>query len=109
MSGASALAGSIALVTGASSGLGCHFATVLARAGASVALAARRIEPLEDLARSIEAGFSLHFTKPIQIRDLEKVLAHVAGHRDVWLTTSDDIAAHYIDKANTIQATPSRS
>lgn len=38
------LAGRTALVTGASSGLGKHFAATLARAGAGVA--ARRIEPL---------------------------------------------------------------
>ena len=44
-----------ALVTGASSGLGRHFARVLARAGANVALAARRREELESLAREIEA------------------------------------------------------
>ena len=36
------LDGRIALVTGASSGLGLHFANALADAGASVALAARR-------------------------------------------------------------------
>jgi NAD(P)-dependent dehydrogenase (short-subunit alcohol dehydrogenase family) len=56
MSSSDVLGNSIALVTGASSGLGRHFATVLARAGATVALAARRIETLEELARDIEAS-----------------------------------------------------
>jgi NAD(P)-dependent dehydrogenase (short-subunit alcohol dehydrogenase family) len=46
----------VALVTGASSGLGRQFALTLARAGAKVALAARRAERLEDLAEEI-AGF----------------------------------------------------
>lgn len=43
----------VALVTGASSGFGRHFATVLARAGARVVLGARRTELVEELARSI--------------------------------------------------------
>jgi NAD(P)-dependent dehydrogenase (short-subunit alcohol dehydrogenase family) len=41
------LEGKTALVTGASSGLGIHFAQVLADAGASVILAARSVEKLE--------------------------------------------------------------
>jgi len=49
------LSGQVALVTGASSGLGWHFALTLARAGAKVALAARRIERLEALAAEIAA------------------------------------------------------
>ena len=43
-----------ALVTGASSGLGQHFAHVLADAGAYVVLAARRLDRLEEVAESIE-------------------------------------------------------
>lgn len=41
------LTGKVALVTGASGGLGLHFARTLAEAGAKVALAARRKEQLE--------------------------------------------------------------
>ena len=44
-----------ALVTGASSGLGRHFALTLARAGAKVAVAGRRSERLVELAREIAA------------------------------------------------------
>ena len=47
------LSGTVALVTGASSGLGWRFAEVLAAHGASVMLAARRVERLEELKRSI--------------------------------------------------------
>lgn len=47
------LTGQVALVTGASSGLGLRFAKVLAAQGAKVALAARRLERLEQLASEI--------------------------------------------------------
>ncbi|MEE9589927.1 MAG: SDR family NAD(P)-dependent oxidoreductase, partial [Hyphomicrobiaceae bacterium] len=47
------LAGKSALVTGASSGLGRHFAEVLAGAGAQVALAARRMDLLNHAAEEI--------------------------------------------------------
>lgn len=42
------LEGKVALVTGASSGLGLHFASVLARAGARVVMCARRTDTLQD-------------------------------------------------------------
>ena len=51
-----AVRGKRALVTGASSGLGRQFALTLAGEGARVALAARRMDRLEALAREIEAG-----------------------------------------------------
>jgi 3-oxoacyl-[acyl-carrier protein] reductase len=50
------LTGRVALVTGASSGLGARFAEVLAANGAAVALVARRIERLESLKQKIEAS-----------------------------------------------------
>ena len=46
----------VAIVTGASSGLGARFAHVLAGAGASVVVAARRAERLEALARELGDG-----------------------------------------------------
>lgn len=49
------LEGRIALVTGASSGLGRHFATLLAGRGAVVIAAARRLEALEALKAEIHA------------------------------------------------------
>jgi NAD(P)-dependent dehydrogenase (short-subunit alcohol dehydrogenase family) len=48
------LDGKVAIITGASSGLGAAAATALARAGADVALGARRAEGLEDTARAVE-------------------------------------------------------
>ena len=50
------LTGRVALVTGASSGLGERFARVLAAQGAAVALCARRVDRLEALAKNIEAA-----------------------------------------------------
>ena len=48
------LDGKVAIVTGASSGLGVGFARALAEAGADVALGARRVERLADTARIVE-------------------------------------------------------
>src|ERR1035437_7839403 len=51
------LAGRVALVTGASSGLGARFADVLAQKGAAVAVVARRVDRLKGgVARIEQAG-----------------------------------------------------
>lgn len=49
------LSNRVVIVTGASSGLGSHFARAAARSGARVVLAARRAERLADLRAEIEA------------------------------------------------------
>jgi NAD(P)-dependent dehydrogenase (short-subunit alcohol dehydrogenase family) len=49
------LEGKVAIVTGASSGLGVAFATGLAEAGADIAICARRVARLEDTKRQVEA------------------------------------------------------
>jgi NAD(P)-dependent dehydrogenase (short-subunit alcohol dehydrogenase family) len=50
------LDGKVAIVTGASSGLGVAFARALAEAGADVVLAARRVEKLEETKALVEAA-----------------------------------------------------
>lgn len=50
------LTGKRALVTGASSGLGLHFAAVMAKAGAGVTLAARRLDRVEAEAERLRAA-----------------------------------------------------
>ena len=63
----------VALVTGASSGLGRHFALTLARAGAKVAVAARRLDRLHELVEEIEGfdgralAISLDVTDPLNV------------------------------------------
>lgn len=49
------LTGKVAMVTGASSGFGRHFADVVAAAGAKVILTARRVDKLEEACEEINA------------------------------------------------------
>lgn len=50
------LEGKTALVTGASSGLGAHFAATLAGAGAKVIIGARRLKSLDTVAKTIQSS-----------------------------------------------------
>jgi NADP-dependent 3-hydroxy acid dehydrogenase YdfG len=54
------LAGRVAVVTGASSGIGAATAAALSRAGATVALGARRRDRLDQLAEQLEGPASVH-------------------------------------------------
>jgi len=71
------LTGQVALVTGASSGIGRHFGALLAAAGAKVALAARRIDRLTELAREIEAAGGRSLPIACDVRRPEDVDAAV--------------------------------
>ncbi len=72
------LSGRVALVTGASSGLGAQFARSLAKAGAGVVLAGRRVERLKDLRAEIEAeGGSAHMVQ-MDVTDKASIAAAVA-------------------------------
>ncbi|MFT3720623.1 SDR family oxidoreductase [Pseudorhodoferax sp.] len=72
------LDGRVALVTGASSGLGAQFARVLARAGAAVVLASRRLERLRELRAQIEGeGGDAHVLE-LDVTDRGSIRAAVA-------------------------------
>src|SRR3990167_3282160 len=72
------LYGRIAFVTGASSGLGAQFARTLARAGAGVVLASRRIEKLKELRARIEGeGGDAHVVE-LDVTDHDSIKAAVA-------------------------------
>jgi NAD(P)-dependent dehydrogenase (short-subunit alcohol dehydrogenase family) len=72
------LSGRVAFVTGASSGLGAQFARVLAKAGAGVVLAARRIDRLKTLRAELEAaGGDAHFVA-LDVTDPASIRAAVA-------------------------------
>ena len=63
------LGGKVALVTGASSGLGAHFAQVLAQNGAAVVLVARRAERLSAIAERIAKAGGRAATFAADVRD----------------------------------------
>jgi len=63
------LADKVALVTGASSGLGAGFAVALAQAGADVVLAARRQDGLEAARREVEKLGRSALTVPTDVTD----------------------------------------
>jgi NAD(P)-dependent dehydrogenase (short-subunit alcohol dehydrogenase family) len=82
------LSGRVALVTGASSGLGEQFARTLAKAGAGVALAGRRIERLKTLRAEIQAEGGDAHVVPLDVTDHLSIKAAVA-HTETELGTID--------------------
>jgi NAD(P)-dependent dehydrogenase (short-subunit alcohol dehydrogenase family) len=75
------LGGKVALVTGASGGLGLHFARTLSGAGAKVALAARRREQLEANVASIASAGGEAMAVAMDVTDpqsVERAIAEIA-------------------------------
>lgn len=68
------LVGRTALVTGASSGLGAHFAKVLAAAGAVVVACARRVDALDATVDAIREAGGKAFAVPMDVTDADSVV-----------------------------------
>lgn len=79
------MTGKVALVTGASGGLGRHFAGVLAGAGAHVAVAARRADKVAEAVTEIEAtggralGLTMDVTVPESVEAAFEAVEEEAG------------------------------
>jgi NADP-dependent 3-hydroxy acid dehydrogenase YdfG len=71
------LSGTVALITGASSGIGAATAQALAAEGAAVALLARRADRLQELKADIEAAGGTALVVPADVTDAEHVNAAV--------------------------------
>ena len=67
------LSDQVALVTGASSGLGYRFSKVLAKCGAKVALSARRVDKLEKLSEEIKSDGGDCMVVPIDMIDRDTI------------------------------------
>jgi NAD(P)-dependent dehydrogenase (short-subunit alcohol dehydrogenase family) len=73
------IAGKVALITGASSGFGKHFAKVLAREGAKVGLAARRVAALDSLAQEIRAAGGTAAVAKLDVTDVASIAAAITA------------------------------
>ncbi len=71
--------GKVALITGASSGFGAHFARTLTEAGAAVALAARRVDRLEALVAQITEQGGKAIAIPMDVTDVASIEAGIAA------------------------------
>lgn len=86
--------GKVALITGASSGLGARFAKVLAMAGAQVVLASRRIDLLKELRAEIEAEGGAAHVVALDVTDyasIKSAIAHAeteAGAIDILINNA---------------------
>lgn len=85
------LAGKTALVTGASSGLGLHFARLLAGHGVRVVLAARRVDAITALADEIKAAGGKAEPVAMDVVDgasVEKAFAAIGDRLDIVINNA---------------------
>lgn len=76
------LKGKIAIVTGASSGLGVQYATALARQGADVAIVARRVEKLNNVKKDLEELGVKALPVQCDVSDVEQIKSAVKEVKD---------------------------
>ena len=103
---AGALAGKVALVTGASSGIGEAAAVAIAGLGASVAVSARRTDRLEALVQRIEASGGVALALPGDATDeavatglVENTIGGL-GRLDILVNSAGVIQEGYVAGAN---------
>lgn len=88
------LQGKTALITGASSGLGVHFARVLAEAGATVVLAARRADKLAAEVAALQAtgaqaaAVAMDVTEPASVDSAFARVAEEIGNIDILINNA---------------------
>ncbi len=101
------LAGKVALVTGASSGIGEATALALAAEGASVAIAARRLDRLEDLARRIQdnggkvMAIALDVAEEEQVNKAIETIQSKLGRIDILVNNAGVMLLSAVDGADT--------
>ena len=78
------LSGRVAVVTGASQGIGRACALVLAEAGADVALASRNVEKLEAVAKELEAAGRKAMVLNVDVSKAESVKAGISKTLETW-------------------------
>ena len=100
------LSGRVALVTGASSGIGEAAAVALAAAGAAVAVTARRADRLQQLVQRIESGGGRAIALPANVAEERAAKGVVAGtvdrlgRLDILVNSAGVIQAGGVEHAN---------
>ena len=100
------LSGEVALVTGASSGIGVTLAEALARAGADLIIAARRTERLEETAASIRGigrrclTVTTDVTDEAQVDNLLAASLDEHGGIDILVNCAGAIGGHRVEETS---------
>ncbi|SIN59800.1 NADP-dependent 3-hydroxy acid dehydrogenase YdfG [Parasphingorhabdus marina DSM 22363] len=86
------LSGRTALIAGASSGLGAHFAQLFARAGAQVVLGARRTDRTAELVSAISDAGGQALAVPLDVTDEGSIIAAYDAAEDAFDTVDSIVA-----------------